>query len=55
MIFFVLTAVSDNTRPALSNTFQNLGFFFDVNQTVTIASNPCLSNKGGNNEQKLQN
>ena len=28
------------------------GFFFDVNQTVTIASNLCLLNIGGNNEQK---
>ena len=47
-------AVSDNTRPALSKTFQDFGFFFDVNQTVTIASSPCLLNKGDNNEQKLQ-
>ena len=29
-------------------------FFFDVNQNVTIAPNPWLSNKGDNNEQKLQ-
>ena len=35
-----LTAVSDNMRPALSKTFQDFGFFFDVNQTVTIAINP---------------
>ena len=33
-----VTAVSDNTRPALSKTFQDFGFFYDVNQTVTIAS-----------------
>ena len=33
-----VTAVSDNTRPALSETFQDFGFFYDVNQTVTIAS-----------------
>ena len=33
-----VTAVSDNTRPALSKTFQDSGFFYDVNQTVTIAS-----------------
>ena len=32
------TAVSDNTRPALSKTFQDLGFFCDVNQIVTVAS-----------------
>ena len=37
------TAVSDNMRPALSKTFQDFGFFFDVNQTVTIAINPWLS------------
>ena len=37
------TAVLDNTRPALSKTFQDIGFFFDVNQTVTMASNrACL-------------
>ena len=47
-----ITAVSDNTRPALSKTFQDLGFFFDVNQTVTIASNPCLLNKGSNSVLK---
>ena len=34
------TAVSDNMRPALSKTFQDFGFFFDVNETVTIAINP---------------
>ena len=39
-----LTDVSDNTRPALSKTFRDFGFFFDVNQTITIAYNPCLSN-----------
>ena len=33
-----VTAVSDNTRPALSKTFQGFGFFYDVNQIVTIAS-----------------
>ena len=32
------TAVSDNTRPALSKTFQDFGFFCDVNQIVTVAS-----------------
>ena len=48
------TAVSDNTRPASSKTFQDFGFLFDVNQTVTIASNPSLSKKSGNHEQKLQ-
>ena len=32
------TAVSDNTRPALSKTFQDFGFFSDVNQIVTVAS-----------------
>ena len=41
----------DNALPALSKTFQDFGFFFGVNQTVTIASNPCLSNKGGINKQ----
>ena len=50
-----LTAVSEKTIPALSKTCQDFGFFFDVNQTVTRASDPFLSNKGGNNEQKLQN
>ena len=35
----LFTPVSDKTRPALSETFQDFGFFFDVNQTVTIASN----------------
>ena len=50
-----LATVSDNTRLALPKTFQDFGFFFDVNQTVTIASSPCLSNKGGNNKQKQQN
>ena len=48
-----VTAVSDNTRPALSKTFRDFGFFYDVNQTVTIASTMFV-NKGGNNEQKLQ-
>ena len=33
-----VTAVSDNTQPALLKTFQDFGFFYDVNQTVTIAS-----------------
>ena len=55
IIFGSITAVSDNTQPALSKTFQDFGFFFDVNQTFTTASNPCLSNEGGNYEQKLQN
>ena len=35
----LFTPVSEKTRPALSETFQDFGFFFDVNQTVTIASN----------------
>ena len=35
--------------------FQDFGFFFDVNQAVTVASNRCLSNKAGKNEQKFQN
>ena len=39
-----VTAVSDFTRPALSKTFQDFGYFFDVNQPVTIESNACLSN-----------
>ena len=43
-----------NTRSASSKTFQDFGFLFDVNQTVTIASNPSLSKKSGNHEQKLQ-
>ena len=47
-----ITAVSDNTRPALSKTFQDFGLFFDVNQTVSIASNRCLSNKGSNSVLK---
>ena len=33
-----ITAVSDNTPPTLSKTFQDFGFFCDVNQTVTVAS-----------------
>ena len=52
---FSVTVVLDNTRPALSKLFEDFGFFFDVNHAVTIASSPCLSNKGGHNEQKLQN
>ena len=48
------SAVSVKTRPALSKTFQDFRFFFHVNQTVTMASNPYLSNKGGINERKLQ-
>ena len=54
-MILTITAVSDNAQPALSKTFQDFGFFFDVNKTVTIASISCLSNKDGNNEQKLQN
>ena len=50
--FQTFTAVPDCTRPALSKTFLGFGFFFEVNQTATIVSNPCLPNKGGNNEQK---
>ena len=50
--FQTFTAVPDCTRPALSKTFLGFGFFFEVNQTFTIVSNPCLPNKGGNNEQK---
>ena len=38
----VVTAVSDNTRPTWSKTFQDFGIFFDVNQTVTIGSNESL-------------
>ena len=53
--FSIFKAVSDNKRPALSNTFQDFGFYFDVSQTVTIASNHCLSNKGNNEQKKLQN
>ena len=52
--FQTSTAVPDCTRPALSKTFLGFGFFFEVNQTFTIVSNPCLPNKGGNNEQKPQ-
>ena len=52
--FQTFTAVPDCTRPALSKTFLGFGFFFEVNQTFTIVSNPCLPNKGGNNEQKPQ-
>ena len=32
------SAVWDNTPPTLSKTFQDFGFFSDVNQTVTVAS-----------------
>ena len=32
------TAVSDNTRAALSKTFQDFGVFCDVNQIVSVAS-----------------
>ena len=37
--------------------FQDFWFFFDVNQAVTIASNPCLSNIMAAilNKQKLKN
>ena len=38
----VFTAVSDNTRPTWSKTFQDFGIFFNVNQTVTIGSNESL-------------
>ena len=38
----VVTAVSDNTRPTWSKTFQDFGIFFDFNQTVTIGSNESL-------------
>ena len=38
------TAVLDSKRPALSKTFQDFGFFFDVNQTVTMASNTIQYN-----------
>ena len=34
--------------------FQDFGFFFDVNQTVTMASSPSLLNKGDNNEQNYE-
>ena len=43
-MILTITAVSDNTRPALSKTFQDFGFFFDVNKTVivgTVASISC--------------
>ena len=43
------------TRDLRCQIRQDFGFFFDVSQTVTITSNHCLSNKSGNNEQKLQN
>ena len=43
------------TRNLHVKEVSGFGFFFNVNQTVTIASNCCLSNKGGNNKQKLQN
>ena len=39
IVMHLFTPVSDKTRPTLSETFQDFGFFFDVNQTVTIASN----------------
>ena len=42
------TAVSDNRQPALSKALQDFWFFFDVNQSVTIA--PTLLVK-----PKLQN
>ena len=41
-----IAAVSNNTRPALSKTFQDFGFFCDVNHSYR--SIHCLSNKGGN-------
>ena len=44
----------DKTLPTLSKTFQNFGFFYDVNQTATVASTVFVKNKGGNNEEKLQ-
>ena len=31
-----ITAVTDSRRLTLSKTFQDFGFFYDVNQTVTI-------------------
>ena len=33
------------TWKALSKLFQDFGFFFNVNQTVSITPNPYLSNK----------
>ena len=53
VLFF--TAVLHNMQPVLSKTFRDFGFFFYANQTVAIASNTCLSNKGSNIKQKLQN
>ena len=47
-----LTAVSDNKQPVLSKT-GFWGGFLDISQTTNMASNPCLSTKGSNNEQKL--
>ena len=35
--------------------FRILGFSSTLIKPYTIASNPCLSDKSGNNEQKLQN
>ena len=50
-----ITAVTDNRRLTLSKTFQDFGFFCDVNQTVTSSVHcVCQISKGGNNEQKLQ-
>ena len=43
--FQTFTAFPDCSRPALSKTFLGFGFFFEVNQTFTIVSNPCLPNK----------
>ena len=39
MSFSIFETVSNNTRPALSD----IGSFFDVNQTVTIATNHCFN------------
>ena len=39
--------------PSCQKRFGVLGFLLDVNQTVTIAFNPCLSKKGGKSGQKL--
>ena len=55
-VLFLLITCDDMSRfdfgLRCQKTFQDFEFFFDENQTVTVASNPCLSNKGGNEEHK---
>ena len=53
MLKFSSTIYLTPTRPALSKTFQDFGFFCDVNQTVPVASTVFVKDRR-QKEQKLQ-